>query len=65
MTKSPKDNEEKLDQILNAWKTLASDKTFGGMTVEQFEAAIAPSKNRAGEDCRPGESDASRYQRAR
>lgn len=41
---SPKDNEEKLNTILNAWKTLASDKAFGGMTVEQFETAIAPSK---------------------
>jgi hypothetical protein len=44
MAKSPKDNEEKLDQILNAWKTLAADKSFGGMTAEQFETAIAPSK---------------------
>src|SRR6266852_4152569 len=44
MPNSPKDNEEKLSRILNAWKTLASDKAFGGMTVEQFETAIAPSK---------------------
>ena len=44
MADSPKDNEEKLDRILNAWKTLASDKSFGGMTVDQFEADIAPSK---------------------
>jgi hypothetical protein len=29
--------------ILNAWKTLAPDKTFGGMTVQQFEAFIKPS----------------------
>jgi hypothetical protein len=43
MANSPKDNEEKLRQILNAWKTLASDKSFGGMTVEQFEAFIQPS----------------------
>jgi hypothetical protein len=43
MAGSPKDNEEKLNRILNAWKTLASDKSFGGMTVEQFEAAIGPS----------------------
>jgi len=33
-----------MDTILNAWQTLASDKTFGGMTVAQFEAAIAPPK---------------------
>ena len=44
MADSPKDNEEKLDRILNAGKTLAADKTFGGMTVEQFEMAITPSK---------------------
>ena len=44
MGKSPKSNEEQLDRILNAWKTLASDKAFGGMTAEQFETAIAPSK---------------------
>jgi hypothetical protein len=43
MAGSPKDNEEKLNRVLNAWKTLASDKSFGGMTAEQFEAAIAPS----------------------
>ena len=28
---------------MNAWKTLAADKAFGGMTVEQFEAVIGPS----------------------
>jgi hypothetical protein len=43
MAGSPKDNEEKLNQVLNAWKTLAADKAFAGMTAEQFEAAIAPS----------------------
>ena len=43
MGDSPKLNEERLRRILNAWKTLAADKAFGGMTVEQFEAVIAPS----------------------
>ena len=43
MAGSPKDNEEKLNAILNAWKTLAADKAFAGMTAAQFEAAIAPS----------------------
>jgi hypothetical protein len=43
MGKSPKSNEEQLTTILNAWKNLAADKTFGGMTVTQFEAAIEPS----------------------
>ena len=43
MVGSPKDNEEKLNQVLNAWKTLAADKAFAGMTAEQFAAAIAVS----------------------
>ena len=43
MADSPKDNETKLNRILNAWKTLASDKTFAGMTVGQFETVISPS----------------------
>jgi hypothetical protein len=41
---TPKSIEEKIDRILNAWRTLAPDKTFGGMTLAQFEAAMAPSK---------------------
>ena len=43
MSESPRDNEEKLRRVLNAWQTLAEDKTFAGMTVTQFEAAISPS----------------------
>jgi len=43
MANSPRDNEEKLNRILNAWKTLAADKSFAGMTVSQFETAITPS----------------------
>ncbi|MDT7779002.1 MAG: hypothetical protein QOC99_1514 [Acidobacteriota bacterium] len=39
----PKDIEEKLERILNAWRTLAPDKSFGGMTLAQFETACAPS----------------------
>jgi hypothetical protein len=30
--------------MLNAWRTLAPDQTFGGMTLTQFEAATAPSR---------------------
>jgi hypothetical protein len=40
----PKGIEEKLERTLNAWRTLAPDKTFGGMTLAQFEAATAASK---------------------
>lgn len=44
MGKSPKKNEELLDRILTAWKTLAGEDKFGGMTREQFEEFILPSK---------------------
>ena len=40
----PKDIEERLERFLSAWRTLAPDKSFGGMTLAQFEAATAPSK---------------------
>lgn len=40
MIKSPKNVEEKMHRMLNAWKTLAPDKTFGGMTLAQFEKAV-------------------------
>jgi hypothetical protein len=43
MANSPKDNQSKIEKVRNAWKTLASDKSFGGMTYPQFEAATAPS----------------------
>jgi hypothetical protein len=41
---TPKSIEEKIDKMLTAWRTLAPDKTFGGMTLAQFEAIAAPSK---------------------
>lgn len=40
MPNSPKNNEEKMLMVLNAWKTLAPDKQFGGMTVAQYETQI-------------------------
>jgi hypothetical protein len=43
MSDSPRDNEDRLRMILNAWKTLAPDKQFGGMTAQQFETFIQPS----------------------
>jgi hypothetical protein len=39
---SPRDREEKMDRMINAWHTLAPDKTFGGMTYTQFDAVAAP-----------------------
>ena len=40
MATSPKDSEEKMLKILNAWKTLAPNKTFGGFKVSEYEAQV-------------------------
>ena len=45
MPTNPKGNIEKLERIENAWKTLASDKTFGGMTLAEFSAFVSSSRN--------------------
>jgi hypothetical protein len=45
MASTPKSVKEKLERMLNAWRTLAPNKSFGGMTLAQFEAAVAPSLN--------------------
>ena len=45
MPASPKATEVKIERMLNAWRTLAPDKTFGGMTITQFEAFAAPSRD--------------------
>ncbi|HEX8143122.1 MAG TPA: hypothetical protein VF553_11045 [Pyrinomonadaceae bacterium] len=44
MAISPKDTEEKMQRMLNAWETLASGKTFGGMTLAQFQAIAQPAQ---------------------
>ncbi len=44
MPKGPKQNELKMEQILNAWENLAPTKSFGGMTLVQFQAICAPAK---------------------
>jgi hypothetical protein len=43
MANNPKATEDKLKRILNAWETLAPTKSFGGMTLAQFQAAVQPS----------------------
>ena len=43
MPSSPKTIEQKIERMLNAWRTLAPEKSFGGMTLAQFEALAAPS----------------------
>ena len=40
MARSPKYNEKKMMEILNAWRTLAADKTFGDMTFAQYETQV-------------------------
>lgn len=40
MPNSPKEIEDKMSMVLNAWKTLAPDKKFGGMTVAEFETQV-------------------------
>lgn len=41
--KAPKETEDRLNKILTAWRKDAADKTFGGMSLTQFETEIAPS----------------------
>ena len=43
MANNPKATEDKLERMLNGWETLAPTKSFGGMTLAQFQAAIQPS----------------------
>lgn len=43
MPSSPRKTAEKIERMLNAWRTLAPEKSFGGMTLAQFEAVAAPS----------------------
>jgi hypothetical protein len=38
MSANPKQIEEKMLKVLNALKTIAPDKTFGGITLAQYEA---------------------------
>lgn len=40
MSYDPKRNEEKMLKVLTAWKTLAPGKSFGGMTLADFEAQV-------------------------
>ena len=44
MANTPKSREEKMNRILNAWETLAPAKSFGGMTLAQFQAVAAPAQ---------------------
>jgi hypothetical protein len=45
MTLSPKQSEQKMTQLITAWETLASGKSFGGMTLPEFKAAAKPAQD--------------------
>jgi len=40
---SPREAFEKLNRITMAWETLAPDASFGGMSLQEYRDAIAPS----------------------
>lgn len=40
----PKSVEEKMNKVLTAWKTLAPAKSFGGMTVAEYESQVIKSR---------------------
>ncbi len=44
MPNSPKKSEEKIERMITAWRTLAPDKSFGGMTLGEFEAFAETSR---------------------
>ena len=39
----PKQIEDKLSNAISAWENLAPQKSFGGLTLDQFKAQTAPS----------------------
>jgi hypothetical protein len=41
---TPKHIQQKIERMLNAWETLAPAKSFGGMTLAQFQAAAQPAQ---------------------
>ena len=43
MAGNPKEKNDKITDVLKAWKDLRPDKSFAGMTLEQFTAKIQPS----------------------
>ncbi len=43
MTYGPKETEDRLRRSIDGWERLNPDKSFGGMTLAQFKAAVEPS----------------------
>jgi hypothetical protein len=44
MPNSPKNTAERIEKMINGWRAHAPEKSFGGMTLAQFEAAVEPSR---------------------
>jgi hypothetical protein len=44
MPSSPKNTAERIEKMISGWRAHAPEKTFGGMTLAQFEAAAEPSR---------------------
>jgi hypothetical protein len=44
MPSNPKMIEQKMDTMNNGWESLTPTKTFGGMTLADFKAVVAPAK---------------------
>lgn len=42
---NPKKNADKLAQAVNAWETLAPDKSFAGVTLAEFKATLQKSSD--------------------
>lgn len=42
MPSNPKTNEQKMNKMINVWEQLAPNKSFGGLSLDQFKALVAP-----------------------
>jgi hypothetical protein len=45
MVYSPKENEQKMARMINAWDSLAPNKSFGGLTLADFRAVAKPAQD--------------------
>jgi hypothetical protein len=43
MSGTPKEIEARIRRIINAWEEMASNKTFGALTLDQYKAGTLPS----------------------
>lgn len=45
MARSPKERIEDMETVLEAWSELAPNKTFGGLTVAEYESQVGKSRS--------------------